>query len=282
MPRIYRTQKEIEQFLIREFLRCLDYRISSPKWEERPDALLTLNRGKIRKRVGIEHTAYFNNTVAGMCSPTTPIAEFWRIVQSSLIRRISHRKHLGSIEARVKFKSNLPKSKNPSKQAKQLAKELVAFVEAHPVSKSNYPSFCRQHFSGYPTLESLICSLLLFRRTDDAVFTSRCSWMCSNISTGNIGLNLRNIKTDIENKNKKAVSYNWGRAKEKWLLIAAAGNVSNHAGGPIQDVNWTDTELLELCRNSPFDRIVFWERHRCWCKWLKPNKPIVELPGFRT
>ncbi len=278
MPRIYRTQKEYERFLIKEFLCDLGYRISRPKWQDRPDALLTLSKGRRQKRVAIEHTDYFNDTVAGQRSPLTPYDEFWRIVQASLVRRISHRSHLIGISARVHFRKNLSKPKSRTELARQLAKELVDFVEAHPVRRSEHFRWWSRDFDDrYPTVQSLLAFLLLSRRTDHAVIASRCSWICSNVTTGAIGFTLRYIKTAIENKNKKASNYTWVDTNEKWLLIAASGaTLSHQAGPPIQNANWTDAKLKELCRNSPFDRIIFWERTRCWYKWLKPDRRIVQ------
>jgi len=280
MPRIFRTQKEIEQFLIREFLDRLGYRIFNPQWPDRPEALLTLSKGGRRKRVAIEHTEYFNDTLAGHISPLTVIDEFWRLVQASLIRRISHRKHLTGILARVKLKSNLSLPRRLAKQqnsAIQLSKELVNFVESHQVRQSEHLRFRCHEFKGNLILESMLSELRLSRWTDDAVHASRCSWICSNINTGHIPLNLEYIKSAIESKNKKAIKYNWGSASEKWLLIAASGgNLSNIAGAHMQNVNWADPDLLNLCCKSSFDRIVFWERTCRWYKWLKPSQKIVE------
>jgi len=228
--------------------------------------------------VAIELTDYFNDSVAGTRSPLTPIAEFWEIVQASLIRRISHKKHLTGVQASVDFKKGLQKPENCNVLAKQLAKEIVTFVETHPVMTSQHLQFRHRHghFNGYDTLERLLSYMFLTRRTDKAVFASRCSWSCVNISCGMIGLNLNYIRTSIANKNKKAQRYNcWNDAGEKWLLITASGrNLSNHAGPPTQkkNENWGDPELQRLCRESLFDKIVFWEISRDWHKWLKPVK----------
>ncbi len=274
MPRIYRTQKEREQFLIRELLSHLGYTISLPKWVERPDALLTLSKGRKRKRVAIEHTEYFNDTEAGRLSPLTPIANFWKLVQASLVRRVSHRKHLTGINAWITIKENLSL---PKKLAIPLAKELVNFAEAHQVRQLERLQFRCRDFHGYPMLVSMLSRLMLSRWTDDAVFASRCSWTCSNITAGGTCLSLKYIKSAIKNKNMKATKYNWGDASEKWLLIAASSdNISNNAGPAIQHVNWVDPELLELCGESLFDRIIFWERIRRWYKWLKPSETVVQ------
>jgi len=278
MSRIYRTQKEYEQFLIREFLDHLGYRISRPKWQESPDALLTLSKGKNKKRVAIEHTDYFNDTVAGKCSPLTPIDEFWRAVQYSLIRRISHRKHLTGISATVNFKRNPSIPRDYKELAKQLAKELVSFVEVHKVRQSEHLNFYCRDFNGRPTLETMLSRLFIWRETDDEIPAFRSHWLCSNTNAGGIGLNWEYIKSAIENKNEKAANYNnWGRADKKWLLIAASGAIlSNHAGPLTQNVNKINVDLINICQNSPFDKIVLWERSKCWYKWLKPDRPAVQ------
>lgn len=283
--RIYRTPKQTELLLIREFVDVLGYRISYCKGRESPDALLTLNRGKEKKRVAIEHTEYFSDTVAGKRSPLTPMEDFWEDVRASLVRRVSHRRHLCGMRATVRFKENLQKPKNckalvkqtAKKLAKQLAEELVNFMESHPVKRRQCLPFRHRDFNEYATLTFLLCSLALLRWTDNGGRTSRCSWICSNITAGHIGVNLDYIKSAIENKNKKAKNYDWHAANENWLLIAASGStVSNAAGPPGQNVNWADTALLGLCRDSPFDRIAFWERTCRWYKWLKPCKEEVE------
>ena len=56
--------------------------------------------------------------------------------------------------------------------------------------------------------------------------------------------------------------------------------MSQNAGRLLQEAIFDDDddddELITLCRKSPFDNIVFWERVRCWYKTLKPNKKAVQ------
>lgn len=95
MGQVYRESRELEQFLIRRFVRdALDYTIFRAKRCDTPDAVLTLRKGQVKTRVAIEHTSYFCDTVPGKCSPVTPIADFWKRVQISLARRIGQRRHL--------------------------------------------------------------------------------------------------------------------------------------------------------------------------------------------
>jgi hypothetical protein len=164
--------------------------------------------------------------------------------------------------------------------ARQFAAELVDFLESRPFKdEERLPPYLSRPpittFDGFPTLKSMI-SRMSIRRLTGGHFNPRCSWMCSNITTGSIGLNLNYIKTAVDKKNRKAAKYNWMSADEKWLLIVAAGDMlSNNAGPPEQHVDWVDPDLQDLCHRSPFDKIILWEYVRDWHKMLKPNRSIA-------
>lgn len=284
MARVYRKPKAVEQFLIREFVRdAMHHTISCPDWCESPDAILTLRKGKRKRRVAIEHTGYFNDTMAGQHSPLTPISDFWKCVQTSLVRRIGRRRRLADMMGRVRLGTGRfagqCDAKTQEKLAKQFAEEMVDFLEAHPIAETaRFPAHSADspgtEFSDFPTLKSMVFSMSI-RRCPGLVLLPRCSWLCDNITTGCIGLNLNYIKTSVKKKNEKAVNYDWRLADEKWLLIVAAGgNLSEQAGGPEEQL-WDDPELRTLCCASPFDKIYFWERVRCWYKLLKPDHRIV-------
>lgn len=285
MGRVYRKPKEVEQFLIREFVcDALHYTICRAEWCEAPDAILTVQKGRARNHIAIEHTGYFNDTTAGECSPLTPIADFWRSVQTSLAHRIGHRKHLADLTGRVwlnpkHFADRRPDPMTQEKLSRDFAEDLVDFLESHAIADSaRFPAHSAHargtEFSDFPLLESMVASMSV-RRIPGGVLRPLCNWLCENISTGCIGLSLENIRTTVRNKNNKAANYNWRSADEKWLLIVAAcGNLSENAGLP-QDREWDDSELRALCCESPFDRIYFWERARRWYKALKPSRRIV-------
>ncbi|UCE60139.1 MAG: hypothetical protein JSU63_00015 [Phycisphaerales bacterium] len=284
MARISKKEKkEFEKFFIREFLHHLGYSLSNVKWQERPDALLTVSKGKTCKKIAVEHTYYFNDTVAGKVSPLTPIDEFWRDVQASLVRRISHRKHLTGISASVCLRKNLKKPSDPAALPRDLAEQLVAFFESCQIGKPHHYRFSRDDFAEFPVVYSLIEFILAWRETDGPRPASRWRWQCFNTSTGTVGLNLRYITTAIESKNQKGETYeNWGNATEKWLLITASGlTVGNIIGSPMDDASWGDPQLRQVCEDSPFDRIVLWERSDSWYKWLKPNRAPVQYSTLR-
>jgi len=283
MSRVCRKKKEVEQFLIWEFVRdVLRYTISQPKWSESPDAVLTLGKGKVKKRVAIEHTGYFSDTLAGKSSPVMPLLRFWEAVRTSLCRRISHRKHLADVaNGRVRFKATCKARGNDITLARQFALELCDFLETRPFSEYERFSAHSVHppialFSGFPTLKSMVSYMCIYR-IRGGEFGPHCSWMCDNTTTGCIGLNLNYIKTAIGSKNSKAAKYNWHSAEERWLLITAAGSsVSEQAGFP-NEKHWNDPDLHTLCCASPFHKIIFWARTDRWYKSLKPNHQIVEF-----
>jgi hypothetical protein len=285
MGRVYRKPKAVEQFLIREFVcDALHYTISRPDWDDKPDSVLTLHKGRVKKRVAIEHTGYHNDITTQRYSPLTPVSDFWKHVQTSLGRRISHRKHLADVMAMVRlntreFAGPQAKLQTQEESARRLAKEIVGFLEAHPFSGSaRFPAHTATspgtEFSEFPALKRLVCSIRLQRMPKIGYF-SRYHWTCLNISAGCIGLNLDYMRTRIKKKTKQAAKYNWRSADEKWLLIVAeCGNLSEHAGPP-EEEKWDDPELQMLCCESPFHRIYFWERCERWYKSLKPDNPII-------
>ena len=126
------------------------------------------------------------------------------------------------------------------------------FLEAHPIAETaRFPAHSADspgtEFSDFPTLKSMVFSMSI-RRCPGLVLLPRCSWLCDNITTGCIGLNLNYIKTSVKKKNEKAVNYDWRLADEKWLLIVAAGgNLSEQAGGPEEQL-WDDPELRTVLR----------------------------------
>ena len=277
MPRVYRTQKEREKFLIREFVRQLGYMISNPVWQESPDALLTLRKGRERKRVAIEHTDHHNDTVAGQMSPLTPTAEFWLHVETRLMRRVSHRKQLTGLQVRIRFVGNptFPCYKDPQHKelARKLAAEIVDFALSHPIAKgSGFHSFRKSDFRSHGTMNQFLSSLRLSRSTDEHVGASKDRWICDNVGTGPVTVSLEFIRSSIAAKNEKATTYNWGTATERWLLIACGGKHVNTDAPRFElvDINWNDPILVNLFRDSPFDRIFIWNRVHSQIKTLKP------------
>lgn len=273
MSRIYRDQKEYEQFLIREFVRERGWQISRPEWRDRPDALLTLTRGSTRKRVAIEHTDYYRDVPPGRASPIAWLEEFWRLVKASLTRRISHRPNLADITATICFKddlTSLPRTqKDRQEVARCLAAELVDFARQQPLQKESRRYVRHFDTDCYPLLSKCVSCVGLHKTGLDGMCV-RQTWVCVDVTTGGTTLVLDYVKLAIERKTKKANLYSWGNAQEKWLLITAAAKTISNMAGSRESVNWDRCDLQEACSNSPFDRILFWERSQRWCKEIWP------------
>lgn len=285
MSRVNRTKKQRQLFVIREFVGLLGYSVCRARSPDppAPDALLTLRKGANMNTVAIEHTEYFNDEIEAAKewkkgktnSQGMTIFQFWREVKESLKRRISQRRRRydgkGMIRAKVKLSVNRIWKQNP----RQLAGELLDFVEAH-LGQRNAKYDRSADFDGYPTMKKVVVSLR-FEVTDG---WDCFHWQCQNISFGVIGTDVRKITERIKGKNKKAAKYDCGTASEKWLLIAASGSTPGNQAGPADaQVNWVDAGLQEVCGNSPFVRVFFWERAGQWYKSLKPDELAISYSG---
>lgn len=275
MPRIYRTKKNYEAVFIRGFVVHLGYRLLRVAWQERPDALCTIKCGGKRKRVAVELTAHYIDTVAGKSSPLNRVGALWHDVESSLVRRISHRQHLLSVIGRIRFDGRAvdEMARNEVRaNALELARELVELVENNLPATEDWVCLSPRDLKSHSLLAESVDSIRFTQLKHNDLFTVRGCWACCNLTTGNIAVSLSYIESAIEQKNKKATSFeNWGDAAEKWLLIAAgSGDVNTHAPRFAPNINWNDPELTKLCRSSYFDKIAFWEPVGQWHKWLKP------------
>ncbi len=280
MVRTIEIQKIIEKQLIQELLRELGYSVTKFQPTEKPDAIVSVVKAGVKSKLCIEHTSYFNDTVAGKCSPKTVLAEFWEEVQASLKRRICKRPKLGAVQLSLGFRKKAPIPGRLDEQrllARSLASELVLFMINNPVRIGKFTRYGRHDWNPVSKLGELVDNMHMSRWDCEDAVASNCSWNCMDISGGSIGLSLNNIISSINQKNKKAKNYIWNRNSELWLMIVADGAiVSNHAGRHQQKVAWSDTDLALACKQSPFDRILFWDQRRCWYKWLKPQRQIKQ------
>ena len=122
-----------------------------------------------------------------------------------------------------------------------------------------------------------MASILLSRSQFHLGFASRTAWLCSNLSTGHVSLDVEVVKSAIRRKNSIARSYSRDDLEELWLVITATGEtISNHAGPISVSGALADSEIQNLCDSSPFDRIYFWERASRWHRSLKPNQTPVQ------
>ncbi|GMU21334.1 MAG: hypothetical protein AMXMBFR13_14270 [Phycisphaerae bacterium] len=269
MPRVYCTKPEYESRLIRGFLRHRGYRILRASWQDKPDAVLTVIKGRRTVRIAIEHTDYYSDAPAGQASETAQLDEFWTAVQRSITHRIVRRTPLRSTHVTVHFSSapNLPGCRRRtaySELARRFAAELVEFVLQSP-SQPDFHICYRSHGPGripaqYELLGTYLDWVRIYRASGLAWTVARMSWNCTNVTTGCVGLRKSHIISAVKAKNRKATEYDWKDVQEKWLLITASGKtVANVAAPRLQKTNWTDEEISSMSEQSPFDRVFFWD-----------------------
>ncbi|MCH8253092.1 MAG: hypothetical protein IID36_11630 [Planctomycetes bacterium] len=175
-----------------------------------------------------------------------------------------------------------PKREDSKKWAKQLATEIVEFVEADQRYEQQRTWRNPHDFAEQMAMLKLVEYIAIRPTVSYRVDEVRFFWGCWNDKAGNIGLDLKFIEMAIANKNKKADNYKWTNADgtdldEKWLLIAAGGDGISTGAGPLtRGEEWATPQMVKLCRESPFDRIIFWEWSSGWYKWIKPDQPATQ------
>ena len=285
MPRLRRTQKEYERLVICDFLRSMGYSVSRPVWRERPDAVLTVRRGGIVTRVGIEHTDYYADTCPGQPSPGADLVALWDEVQTSLARRIGQRKSLAHTTGLVTLKAQRPPFPHKAQQrtlvARELAADLVQVALANSLAAGE-----ERLITTWPTacgiLGRYVKRIRLWQRDSSLRFDPRFNWRCANASAARVGIVVPYVVEAVARKTAKARSYNWGAIDERWLLLTAGAKTVFQGGGRHPDhVNWSQAGLRSTCAKSGFDRIFVWEHVHRWCKPLWPEGPVVRQPARR-
>jgi len=80
-------------------------------------------------------------------------------------------------------------------------------------------------------------------------------WWAAHLRSGVLADPREELAHIVEAKTKKARSYNWGDATERWLLIIAEGRHLTDAA-LLDD----DPRLVERLKVIGFDRVILWER----------------------
>jgi hypothetical protein len=259
-------QKQVEKFLVREFLekglrlnviRLLG-RNPGPN-SRRPDIYAVIEKDGGNTVLEIELTEYQVDTPSGKegGSPGERLNSFWREVQESLWRRLSK----GPVKVEVLVTLNDP-SKVKKKEARGFAEELVRLARKFDLSASKDALFTAFQ-PKFPLLAQYVRKLILKK-----VSYYSFAWTCTNASAAMVGVLPKHVANLVQKKGNK--TYTWAKKAEKWLLVCASGRaIVGHGGPPPNPVTWQDPELQAACKVSPFDRVFFWDRVRNWYQWLK-------------
>ena len=262
-------QKKIELRIIRAFLRFAGYRFLRVAPHEKPDSIVTFTKHGKPWRCGIEQTEYHVDSVPGQASPGRRIYGMWRLIQSSINRRISHRPQLIHTTGLV-FLRKVSGLTKPTQ--KGLAGELVRLALEFPVDRDGEQTITN-FSSSYPLLRLHIREVFL----QGTGCASNVGWECGDANISSIGLSDESLTSIVEQKNIESRQYSWSQADERWLLISASGQtVFNSAGRRSEYINWSSPKLKSACQAACFDRIFFWDQLYNWYKEVWPGAPIVQ------
>jgi len=289
-------KKEVE--LIRRFLQFMGYRILSLTVREKPDAQATVEKDGRQLLLGIEHTQYHVDTPPGATggSPGAKLASFWGEVQERL--ECLQESFKLPVDCRVRLHNDMEPRMN---EAPHLADQLVRLAkkeletaipnrgdsveynirkrgEPKPIKKATPNGGQRVYINrlpdGYPLLQKYVRSLEIKNVVDSGVLFA---WPCANTSVANVGVDPRHVATAVRNKAREASHYDWGDAKEKWLVICAHGSPIVSNAGPLPElVDWQRADLTQDCQSSRFDRIFFYQSLYPWCQPIWPFGPAVK------
>lgn len=272
------NRKKAEIGIIREFLKFMGCKVLRVTSNENPDAFVIVEEAGKRKKIGVEHTEYHLDALHGKASPGKRIYGFWRLVQSSIRRRVSHRPKIQHMTGVVFLKEDKkhslpdPKTLKAENLAKDLAGELVELA-----LDSNLPPNGEQTIRKFSDEHPLLGDYV--RKVELAgTGLARCvSWECADAIVSSIGVSAKEIAIIIRNKAKKFPKYKWDDVNERWLLISASGStVFNLAGVRPEHVDWGLTEIRDACSSAGVDRIFFWDRRFNWYKEVWPGGRLVK------
>ncbi len=273
-----KSRKSIEIRIIREFLSFMGCKVLRMTSNEKPDAFMIIEEAGKRKKVGVEHTEYHVDAPPGESSLGKRTYGFWRLVQSSIRRRVRQRPKIQHMTGLVFLKGNKkdclpdPETSQAKNLAKDLAGELVKLALDSKLAPNGKQTI-RKFLDESPLLRDYVRKVELA-----GTGSARCvSWECADANVSSIGVSAEEIAVIIQNKAKKFPKYKWYDVSERWLLISASGaTVFNLAGARTEHVDWGLRELLDACSSAGVDRIFFWDRAFNWYKEVWPSGRLVK------
>ena len=278
MQRMQRVDEKKDEILyITEALKLLGYTIHKICARERPDAFATVQRGGKPQDLGIEHTRYRVDAPPGKCggSPGERLAEFWREVQRSLLRRLAPRKKPLTAYVCVLLDEQRPA---PIAKARDFAAELVRLAENSAPERGKRSRFmaidapltlsCRNNRGHiipqeYPLLRDYAKEVAI-TNTDPVV---HFLWGCTNTSAAFVGVQIDRLVAIIKKKAELARSYDWRSVQERWLMICAQGSsIVGMAGWHPEWADWQRNDVVDACKSSGFHRVYFFDYLKHWCQ----------------
>lgn len=246
----------IEGFLTRLMLTQCELRAG-----ERPDFMISFDNGTLL--VGCELTL-FNNDFASerqhVGSPERRFHSQWKQVAKALRRRLDEEGgHLSYLYGSVCLTTPSFYLFDQLNSA-DLVEEIVEAIKKTDGS-GVLATFDNQRF---PLLSKFVASVYL----RDCEPETGILWWCSHLQSGEIKDPNGTLVGIVAEKATKEFRYDWGEAREKWLLIYAAGT----GLADLAHLN-TNPAIAEQVKEIPFSHVFLWN------KW---SEDIIELfPYFK-
>ncbi|MDA1087639.1 MAG: hypothetical protein O2901_11565 [Verrucomicrobia bacterium] len=228
---------------------------------------MTARRSGSILRAAVEHTEYNVDRERDNRSAGRLLNAFWDTAR----RAIEERRKSGSIPAWIdghiflKGKQHFPKARDIDRFVDQIAVVTRLHADIERVADvREYPDDC-----------------VLLRRYVKRIRMKRLragvsmQWSCYPANTAWLGVRDAEVLRIIEAKARKAAQYRWPHGRLRYLLIAASGTTIYNSAGPYRGE--LDGVGLHLCESeTPFDRVVFWDRVYDWHKQLYPEADVVK------
>ncbi len=263
-----RSQKEIEELLIREFLNHLGVHVEDLVMQDRPDARLSCIVDGRRQTIGLDVTEYQVDAQSQGGSDSRAVESAWNQIWGR-VKQAGFQKYrqLRELEVLTYFdRKNPPRTK----QANEVADDLVEFLVSVADGVTEEPVFFSRRegaFDGRDHLKLCTEKVRVVKYTqqlgpfrwwpDDAAFVEIVPAVITNT---------------LAKKKKARKGYQLPGADEYWLLIAAGCSTTNSGAGPESlCVNELRSQpIREAVRQSDFDQVYFWERVGDWHERLDP------------
>lgn len=257
--------KDYERHLLEAFLGRMHLMPAKLTNRERPDFDITLTGGAKSCKVDCEVTLFYSDNKSWSGSLSKRFTENWKIFARYLMERLtSEGNGLQHIFGAVFFKEPSMKVMDNIDQ-NMLINELVRVArEFIPAQSASITEFEADRF---PLLRQIVEKIYL----ENLSPSEGILWWPADLQTGVIPDPRRALLRIIRDKNKKAASYKWSAAAERWLVVVAEARCLTD----VAILGSTHLRSLRVVGSVPFTRIYLWDRFLDTITELFPSPRIV-------
>lgn len=227
-------------------------------------------------------TQYYADAAHGDPSPGQRLNEIWEIIIDKIEKARGESSHLKYVHGLVFFnddfiknvggnKGSKGKNKEFYKNIRNLAEEIaIELIDLAKFTIASHGRNFKEKFdvrdSPFPQqFENILENLqIVYLWQRDGVYVS---WECADLQVGSFGMSEDELCKILENKKEQSRTHNWGKVDEKWLLVYSEGFRHYHLGALTPEyIDWNRSDIVNLCKSSNFDRVIFWNSEFDWHK----------------